>query len=78
MAKTPSKLFRNLKPGDRFVVSAESGLRTVTHVVNVTIVRDGGHNYFTGKREWVVHGTYPWWWSRAIRATYNERTEVLS
>jgi hypothetical protein len=74
-----TKLYRNLKPGDQFTVvdltypSAYGRAAAVT----VTGVREAGPAWFTGKRQWEIHGTYPWWFRGPIMAYSTDRVELI-
>ena len=75
MAK--SKLYRNLKPGDRFKVETGYGIKQyLSAVVTVSSVEKVGRNRFSGKQQWAVYGDYPWWWGRPIHAESSERCEL--
>lgn len=72
-----SKLYRNLKPGDQFRVETGWGMPVSrSAVVTVTKVYETHRAYATGRRQWVVHGTYPWWWTGPIHAYADERVDV--
>ena len=76
--KATSKLYRNLKLGDKFVVSTDlSCPRQYRAVVTVTAVQETSRAWFTGRRQWVVHGNYPWWWTLPIRAYSDDRTDLV-
>jgi len=72
MAK--SKLYRNLKCGDKFRVRREDG---ISAIVTVSQVQETRKAWFSGKRQWEVHGNYPWWWMTPIRAYSNERCNLV-
>lgn len=74
--RSSTKLTRNLKPGDRFVVTfPEAGYKAV---VTVTGVVPLGVSRYSGKKEWRIDGEYPWWWpGSAIIAQSKDRTDVL-
>ena len=71
-----SKLYRNLKPGDVIRIETvslpyRSALLTVTHT------QECERAFFTGKRQWAIHGNYPWWFPGPIRAYADERVNVV-
>jgi len=57
-----SKLLRNLKRGDKFVIVDVDGKRK--HTVEVQCVQETRCGHFTGKRMWevIAIGGYPCWW----------------
>lgn len=79
-----TKLFRNLKPGDKFVVyrdilGVEKLKVSQTHaIVTVISVQETTRAHFSGKRQWQVNGNYPWWWVTPICAYANEKTELVN
>ena len=77
MAK--SKLYRNLKPGDKFRVESayKIGLYR-SHIVTVSAVHETCRGYFSGKRQWEVSGDYPYWWNGPIRAYSDDRTDLVT
>lgn len=74
--KIKSKLFRNLKKGDKFEVIADNGRHCRTAIVTVTSVQECSRGWFDGKRRWQVNGNYPWWFMLPVRATHDERTDL--
>lgn len=72
-----SKLWRNLKPGDKFRVSC-AGVPYREKVCTVTKVQEVRRAWFSGKRQWEIHADYPWWWPCPIRAYADERTELVT
>jgi hypothetical protein len=72
MRKT--KLYRNLKKGDQFMVKREDGK---TAIVTVNRVQETIKAWFSGRRQWEIHGDYPWWWNFPIRAYSNDRVELV-
>lgn len=77
MAK--SKLYRNLKPGDKFQVIDLTFLSTHgrTHTVTVTSVQETKRAWFTNRRQWAIHGNYPWWFGGPIMAYSDDRVELM-
>lgn len=79
MAK--SKLFRNLKAGDKFVVETGYGIKDYrTAVVTVHEVRRiAEKGCFTGKTQWNVYGTFPAWWGSNHTTVYaTDRVELVN
>lgn len=76
-AKT--KLFRNLKPGEKFVVETGYGVKQhYSSVVTVSCVRETCLSWLTGKRQWNVFGNFPWWWGgKCTTIGSKDRVEVL-
>lgn len=69
-----SKLYRNLKPGDKFTVGREDGKRAT---VTVSSVHETKRAWFSGKRQWIVNGDYPYWWSVPIHAYSTDRIDLV-
>jgi hypothetical protein len=78
MAQTRTKLYRNLKPGEKITLLDQTTPgKTRTHTLVVSHVQETCRAYFTGKRQWVVHGNYPWWWSNPITVYSTDKVEVV-
>ena len=76
MAET--KLYRNLKAGDKFVVHDNTDPKKHrTAVVTVSGVREIARGFISHKRQWEVSGDYPWWFVHAIIAYSTDKVEVL-
>jgi hypothetical protein len=73
-----TKLYRNLKPGDRIMVRDATGEKSRAALVTVLRVQECRAGYITGKRRWEVIADYPWWWHSPITAYSDDRTEVHS
>lgn len=71
--KKKTKLYRNLKPGDKFKVYREDGR---SYTVTVYRVQESTRSWYTGKRQWEVLGDYPFWWTTPIRAYHDEKTTL--
>ena len=79
MAK--SKLFRNLKAGDKFVVETGYGIKDYrTAVVTVHEVRRiAEKGWFTGKTQWNVYRTFPACWGSNHTTVYaTDRVELVN
>ncbi len=75
--KRRTKLYRNLKPGDRFIVETDWVIKEHrTAVVTVSCVKETYICPFTSKRQWRVLGNYPWWFSGPIHVYSDERVEL--
>lgn len=74
-----TKLYRNLKPGDRFTVIDLSFTSTHGRASTVTVskVHETSKAWFSGKRQWAVHGDYPWWFTGPIHAYSTDRVELV-
>jgi hypothetical protein len=77
-----TKLYRNLKHGDKILVAdATNNNGSVggrTAIVTVSCVQETRSGRISGKRQWAVHGNYPWWFSGPILAYSTDRTELVS
>lgn len=73
MAKT--KLIRNLKKGDKFVVRREDG---VSATITVQGVQETQRAWFTGKRQWeVIAHDWPFWWCFGLRGYSTDRIGLV-
>lgn len=75
--KQRSKLYRNLKPGDKFAIADNTSGKLRSAVITVSSVHETKRAWFTGRRLWQVHGNYPWWWPFPITAYSDERVELI-
>lgn len=74
-----TKLYRNLKKGDKIVLLDETDYPKIRkHILIVSSVRECSRAWFTGKRQWEVSGNYPFWFPFPIRAYSNDRTELYA
>jgi hypothetical protein len=75
-----TKLIRNLKRGDQFIVN---GIFTPIHreprnaIVTVQAVQETCRGYMTRKRQWMVVGDFPWWFSCGIIGYHNDKIEIM-
>ena len=76
--KATSKLYRNLKAGDKILLQTGFGIKDYrTHVLTVTRVQETRRAWFTGRRQWMVLGNYPWWFPGPILSYSDDRTELV-
>ncbi len=76
---TKSKLYRNLKPGDKFEVVIDTPKFRAVAVVTVSDVKRMPSMRFSdrGRAIYYVYGDFPFWWGQDyIRAYSDERTEL--
>jgi hypothetical protein len=73
-----SKLYRNLRPGDKFrVTDRTDGGKERTAIITVSKVQEGRVGHFTGERRWEVHGDYPWWFQGPVVAYSGDRVNLV-
>lgn len=68
-----TRLYRNLKKGDKFVVRFENK----STIVVVSSVNETRRFHFSGKRCWEIHANYPWWFPGPIRGYSTDKIEIF-
>jgi hypothetical protein len=75
--KPKSKLFRNLKPGDKFKVETGYGIEPHKEAI-ITVSKVEEARTHSRIRQWAVYGSgYPFWFPGPVMAEHDERTELV-
>jgi len=71
------KLARNLRTGDQFVVYTDRGMGVeYTNVVTVSRIDTRMSGFYRNRKEYIIHGDYPWWFDGPLMCDSDEYIEL--